>query len=79
MTYKNYSEALRKEILIALGAYHKAEDELANEGEGGGFIDKKYFDKVAKTYSKWQEATNTFNTFLSFVVKNGIDLNTELN
>lgn len=31
MTYKDYSEALRKDILKALGEYHKAEDELAGE------------------------------------------------
>jgi len=76
MTHKEYSEKLRKEVMIALGAYLKAEGELA--GEGGGFIDKKFFDNVAKANSDWQTATNNFNAFLSFVVKNGIDMNSEI-
>lgn len=76
MTNREYSESLHKKAIESLTKYHKAEHELSLEG--GGFIDKKYFDKVSNAYKEWQEAQNDFNSFLSFIVKNGLNLDDEM-
>ncbi|MDQ3190786.1 MAG: hypothetical protein M3Q58_04260 [Bacteroidota bacterium] len=76
MKYKEYLNELRNDVIQKLTAFHKAENELSLEGNG--FIDKSYIDKREKTYKQWQEAHNNFTSILSFIVKNQIALDQEV-
>ncbi|HEX7413833.1 MAG TPA: hypothetical protein VF411_07280 [Bacteroidia bacterium] len=72
MTHNDKVAELIKDSAEKLGKHFKAQSELALEGVG--FINKSYFDKVAKTYAEWQEAKGKEVAHVSFMVRNNIRL-----
>lgn len=71
MTYQEYFEQLRKEFAIKTDAYIKAEKKLTEESNG--FIDKQTLEEFTRAKIEWQNAANSYNTFLDFAQQNEIN------
>jgi predicted HicB family RNase H-like nuclease len=77
MTYSEYFEQLRKEFAFKTDAYLKAEKKLTQEPDG--FLDKKILEDFTRAKIEWQNAANSYNSFLDFVRQQKIDPNDKMN
>lgn len=76
MTYLTYLESLRKIASEKQIKVVKADEEITNQGNG--FVDISIFDNYQKAHYEWQIALNNINGLLSFICKNGLNLNDEI-
>lgn len=71
MTYQEYFEKLRTEFALTTDVYIKAEKKLSEEANG--FFDKKILEEFTKAKINWQNAANSYNTFLDFARQHNIN------
>jgi hypothetical protein len=71
MTYQEYFDKLRTEFALKTDAYLKAEKRLTEEANG--FLDKKLLEDFTLAKIEWQNAANSYNTFVDFARQHTIN------
>ena len=71
MTYQEYFETLRSDFALKTDVYIKAEKRLVEES--GGFMNKEVVERFTRAKIDWQNAANSYNSFLDFIRQHGIN------
>jgi hypothetical protein len=77
MTYKEYFKQLRNEFATKTDEYIKAEKRLTEEPNG--FVDKKVFEDYVKAKVTWQNAANSYNSFIDYAKQHQINPDDKMN
>ncbi|MGG5902307.1 hypothetical protein [Sphingobacterium daejeonense] len=76
MTIKEKLFALRKDFTLKTDTYFKADKRLFDEGNG--FFDNKLLTDLADAKEAWQKAGNAYNSLLSHVLNNRLNVDAEI-
>ena len=76
MTSKARLILLRENLAQKTDAYLKAEQKLFEEENG--FNNPKLLSDLSEAKTAWQQAGNAYNTFLSHIVNNRLNIDAEM-
>lgn len=76
MTIREHLEQLAHDFTVKTDTYVKAQQNLVQEGNG--FFDPKLLDNLADAKTAWQQSGNAYNSMLSLVVNNRLNVDAEM-